>query len=307
LAQLQLAAPLAMALFALPATHMVIGGDRAGLAKLLTASALIALGAAAWYLRHTRITTPGWFSGNGAWWSQAALRRFMAVAGSMFLSGLFSSWVLLAVRARVLNQEGLETGGLFDAAWALSMNQAGLMLASLQTYYLPALARTTDLGQRAAHITRVLMVTSGGAAVLITLLIVVKPLALEVLYSPAFVGATRFLRWTLIGDYLKITSWILSIPLLASANMRVFLAADLSAYGAFAGAAYVLTRWFGAAESASIAFVVMYLVHLAFCGGWLWSRREFRPGAPLLLSWCAGLAAILLASGVTWKIAGEPL
>jgi PST family polysaccharide transporter len=301
LATVQLAAPAGMAVLAYPVSRSVAGGNEAWFVVLLATSSSAAVISAAWALYRERDTLRAWLQGDGAWWNQAAARRFFAISGSMFLSGAFSSWALIAVRARILHSEGMTAGGQFDAAWAISMNQAGLVLASMQTYYLPTLARTSDPRQRSAHIERVLTVAAIAAAALIVALVALKPLVLTTLYSDQFSGAARYLRWTLAGDYLKITSWILSIPLVASANMRAFLSADLSAYGAFFATSLLLSNWLSPAESASIGFVVMYAVHLIFCGVCLWSNGDFRPSARTSAIWLGGLALVGLASAIFWR------
>jgi antigen flippase len=301
LATVQLAAPAAMAVLAYPVARFVAGGNETWFIALLAASSSAAVLAAGCALHRERDALRAWLLGDGAWWNQAAARRFFTISGSMFLSGAFSSWVLIAVRARILQSEGFAAGGQFDAVWAISMNQAGLVLASMQTYYLPTLARTSDKEQRSIHIERVLTVAAIAATALIVGLVALKPLVLTTLYSGEFSGAARYLRWTLAGDYLKITSWILSIPLVASANMRAFLAADLSAYSAFLLAPILFGNWFSAAESASVGFVVMYAVHLCVCGTCLWRSGEFRPSARTCAVWSGGLAAIVLASAIFWR------
>jgi len=301
LATVQLAAPAAMALLAYPVARGVVSGGDTWFVWLLGIASLTAILAAGAALYRERTTLLDWWFGDGAWWNQAAARQFFAISGSMFLSGAFSSWVLLAVRANILRVDGLTVGGQFDAAWAISMNQAGLVLASMQTYYLPTLARTSDPEQRSAHIERVLTVAAIAAAALIVGLVALKPLVLTTLYSDQFIGASHYLRWTLAGDYLKITSWILSIPLVASGNMRAFLSADLSAYGAFAAASFGLSRWITPAESASVAFVIMYAVHLVFCGVCLWRRGDFRPGWKTALVWFCGLALVIFTSAAFWR------
>ena len=94
-----------------------------------------------------------------------------------------------------------------------------------------------------------------------------------------------------MGDYLKVSSWVLSIPMLASADMRAFLAADLSAYAVFALGAASVGHFRGAAEGTAIAFVLMYAAHLAICGAIAWRRYGFRPGAQMSLIWAGGLLA----------------
>ena len=244
-----------------------------------------------------------WFRAPRRWWDREAARGFLTMSGSMLASGAAASLVLLAARARILHQQGFAVAGQFDAAWAISMNHVSLVLASLQTYCLPALARTSDRAERSAHLTRMLTAAALAAAAVVCVLALLKPVVLALFYSDAFREASRYLRWTLVGDYLKVSSWVLSIPMLASADMRAFLAADLSAYAVFAAAAAAVGHFRGAAEGTAIAFVLMYAAHLAVCGAIAWRRYEFRPGPRTVLIWTAGLLAVVAVSAAEWRAA----
>jgi PST family polysaccharide transporter len=306
LARLQLVAPLVVAVLAYPVARGVAGGSEGFLVVLLAASSCAAMWAAAGALVRHKTQLRAWLNAAPArWWSAAAARRFLGVSAALAVSGLIASWALVDVRARILRMEGLAAAGQFDAAWAISMNQATLVLASLQTYYLPALARArrpgAGPGETAEHITRVLTLATCGAAVLIAALIALRPWVVATLYSDAFADASRYLRWTLMGDYLKVTSWILSIPLVAAGDMRTFLAADLSAYGAFVAGSALVALVRPATDAAAIAFVLMYAVHLAFCATCLWRRGIYRPDARTLGAWTAGLALIGAASAAFWN------
>ncbi len=207
--------------------------------------------------------------------------------------------ILLATRARILQHQGLEAAGEFDAAWAISMNYVSLLLGSLQTYCLPELA--SDPTVRAAHLRRMLTAAALAAALAACGLAIFKPAVIALLYSEAFRGAAHLLRWTLVGDYLKISSWVLSISMLAAADMRAFLGADLVAYTVFAAGAAVAARFRGAAEGAAMGFVLMYAAHLLVCGWIVIRRYGFRPGARLVTLWMAGLAAVAAISALTWS------
>jgi PST family polysaccharide transporter len=219
----------------------------------------------------------------------------------MLAGGAVASLVLLSARARILHQQGFAVAGQFDAAWAISMNHVSLVLGSLQTYCLPVLARTSDRAERGAHLTRMLTAAALAAAALVCALAVLKPVVLTLFYSDAFRQASRYLRWTLTGDYLKVSSWVLSIPLLASADMRAFLAADLGAYAVFAAGAAAMGHFRGAAEGTAIAFVLMYAAHLAICGWIVWRRYGFRPTTSTTLIWSGGLLAVMAVSAATWR------
>jgi PST family polysaccharide transporter len=301
LAALQLAAPAAMAMLAWPMARLFREGRERALILLLTASAAAGVAVAARFLISHREELTSWFRGTGGWWSQDAARLFFSISGAMLVSGLISSAALVALRGRILHSQGLAATGEFDAAWTISMNHVTLVLASMQAYYLPALARTRDPDTRAAYISGVLVPAALAASCIIAFIALFKPFILSLFYSHEFLGAARYLRWTLLGDYLKVTSWILSIPMLAAADMRIFLAADMVAWSTFAAAALALTAWKTAAESTAIAFVLMYLVHLSLAGIYARRHHGFSPDRRTGLAWLAGLSLVAVASGIGWR------
>ena len=300
LAVLQVAAPASMALLALPTAVAARQGREQPLVLILVLSTAAAVAAAALLLwnRHEDLRT--WFGGRGGWWSNAALRRFFSISGAMLASGLISSLTLVAIRARIVRLEGLTAAGEFDAAWTISMNHVTLVLASLQSYYLPLLARTREAGARAAQISAVLVPAALTAACVIAGIALLKAWILGLLYSHEFVPAARYLRWTLLGDYLKVTSWILSVPMLASADMEMFLAADVAAWSAFAAGAWVFSIWKTPAESAAMAFAGMYVVHALVSAAYVWRRHAFSPDRRTWVVWGSGLGLVAATSGWNW-------
>jgi O-antigen/teichoic acid export membrane protein len=297
LAMLQIAGPLAMAALAWPATRL--HWDRA-LAALVTASAAAAASAALVAILRFRAKLKDWVIPT-SWIDWNSAKRFCSISGAMLLTGLAASTVTMLVRGSIVRSQGLAETGLFDAAWSISMNQVTLVLASVQTYYLPALARTESSAGRAHEISRVLIASVAVSAPVIALLAVFKPLTLHLLYSAAFTDAQGYLRWTLLGDYFKVTSWILSVPMLAAADMSYFVASDLAVVGVFAGASQILLGWLRPAESAAAAFLAMYVTHLILSWAYLGLRQGIRIPREALLVWAGGLVLVLSASWVSWQ------
>jgi PST family polysaccharide transporter len=301
LAALSVAGSAAMVLGAAPAARAFVEGRGNALAGLLVFSSAVSCAGALAALLRFRDPLSAWFRGAGRWWNFAAARRFGAMSGAMLASGLAASGTLLAVRGHITATQGLAVTGQFDAAWGLSMNQVTLVLSSLQTYYLPELARSRSAAQRDAHISSVLTVATLAAAAAIAAIALLKPWLLTVFYSAAFRPAAGYLRWTLLGDYLKVSSWILSIPILAAADLKMFLAADLLAYGVFLAVAAGLAPLVTAAAGAAVAFVAMYAAHLLLCALYLWRRLRFVPARSAVAAWAAGLCVVLAVSALTWR------
>ncbi len=301
LAVLSVVGSAAMLLGAWPAAQAFAGGRTKALVALLIVSAAVS-GIVAWAgVVQFRDLLRVWLRGPGRWWSAHAARKFGAMSVAMLASGLAASGTLLMVRGHITQTQGLTITGQFDAAWGLSMNQVTLVLSSLQTYYLPAVAKSRSAAERDSHISNVLTVAALAAAGAIAAIAVLKPWLITLFYSSAFRPAAAYLRWTLLGDYLKVTSWILSIPILAVADMKMFLAADLLAYGVFAGVAALLAPVVTAAVGAAIAFVAMYAAHLLFCAIYLWRKLRFVPTRNAVLAWVTGLGVATTVSALTWK------
>jgi len=290
----------AMVVGAWPAAHAFAAGERSALVGLLIFSALASGGAALVALFRFRAQVEAWFCGPGQWWSGRAARSFFTMSAALLASGLAASGTLLAVRRHIILTQGLSITGQFDAAWGLSMNQVTLVLSSLQTYYLPAVAKSRSPAERDGHISSVLAIAALAAAGAIAGIAVLKPWLLRMLYSVAFEPAAAYLRWTLLGDYLKVTSWILSIPVLAAGDMKMFLAVDLAAYGVFAAVAIGFAPALTAASSAAIGFVAMYAAHLTLCAIYLRRKLRFVPARGALAAWVIGLTVVTVASALSW-------
>jgi O-antigen/teichoic acid export membrane protein len=235
------------------------------------------------------------------WWNASAAKHFFSMSITMAVTGLVGSLALMAVRTRIARADGLPALGFFDAAWGISMNHVTLILASMQTFYAPALARAGSAAERGLLIERTLFLAIIASAPVIAMLAIAKPWALTILYSHAFHPAAESLRWTLLGDYFKIALWILTIPIIATADLRAFLVFDLVAWGSFAGGAAVLGRWWPASEAAAIAFLLM---NAGIAGAaLLYARRRhgFRPSARLIAAWTAGGVLVVAASGASWQ------
>jgi O-antigen/teichoic acid export membrane protein len=278
LAVIQVMAALAMALSA--GLAVAFGGRPGGLVAMLGCSAAAALGGAVWTIartsQHSEIDQDLEIEWRHGRFDASSARHFFSISAAMLSTSLLASLVLLTVRARITRISGIAVTGQFDAAWNISMNHVGLILAAMQVYYLPVLAASRDDATRRRHITSVFRMAILAAVPVIVVIALLKPFVISLLYSAAFHPAGHFLRWTLIGDYFKVSSWVLAIPMLAAADMRAFLIADIATQGVFLAGTFLIGRTRGPAESASIAFALSYAVNFAVCAIYTKRRHGFR-------------------------------
>jgi PST family polysaccharide transporter len=300
LAWLQLASPVAGALVAWPLAWEVRAGHPVALVFFLAIPAAASAVAAWVMLGGHRRQIREWFQGPGRWGTADAARHFLSISGAMLASGLAATAALLAVRASITRDESLAMTGQFDAAWNISMNQVTLVLGSVQTYYLPSLASAKG-SEKTAQMRHMMLVAILVAAPVIVTLQVLKPLVVSILYSHAFAASPGFLRWTLIGDFLKVSSWVLAIPMLATRDLGAFLAFDLITQAVFFGGAMLLARILEPAEGAAIGFLISYAAYFALCYARARTRYGFHFGIPGFLAWVGGAVLIAAASLDSWS------
>ncbi len=132
LAAIQTMAAITAAAVAWPVSSAVRSGHTAGLVAIMACSAGVATLSSAWALAGARREIAEWARARS---SGAAVRHFFKISGAVLATGLLSSGVLLAVRARVTRVSGAAVTGEFDAAWGLSMNHVTLILASMRVAF----------------------------------------------------------------------------------------------------------------------------------------------------------------------------
>ena len=81
----------------------------------------------------------------------ADLTSHYSFALSTLLVGLIGSGTVLLIRSAYVGAGGVASGGLFDAAWTISMSYVTLLLSSFGLYYFPTLSGTAG-AQRIASL-----------------------------------------------------------------------------------------------------------------------------------------------------------
>lgn len=228
-----------------------------------------------------------------------AVKQFFRMALPSLLAALIGMVSVLLIRSMVVRYYGLKGAGYFDAGWAISAMYLTLFLSAMQTYLLPAMSGESEVGVVRELLDRALRLATIAVVPLITFVIVVKPLVIDVLYTSDFVPAFDLLRWTLLGDYFRVSGWVLATYLLARADMAAYLIHEAVWNLVFV----IVGVWLLPAGLDGIgkAYLVAYAAYLLSL---LW-RIRVRHGVRLawraVAEWGAGGVVILVAGLLTWN------
>lgn len=297
---LQIVGAAAAAALAYPVALLLRGGHPAALALQIAGPAL-ATGALGLVLVGRGGWLPKPFRRAGLGFDAGAAGGFLRLAATMVFLGVVATAVPLALRALVVRRYGLPGAGLFDVAWTISMNYVLLALASFTTYYVPSLSRLDEPHDRQALIHRVVRLTIILMVPLVVATTVLKPVAVRVLYASAFVPALDIIRWMLIGDYFRVTSWVFALTMIAYADVKTLIWTEL-VWGALqvGGAAFAILS-LNALQGVGANFLFVHGTYLVYILAYVTSRRHFALDRATARAWLIGLGLILAASAHTWS------
>ncbi len=207
----------------------------------------------------------GWFRKPGSTGMANSFRtdsrHFFGLSTALLIGGAASTGLQLFLNALVLRRLGLAESGQFWVAWSLSMTYVTLLLSSLGAYYLPSLSGAKDPTERASLVITFTRIASIFMPLLITIVIVFKGPMIRLLFSAELLPALTVFRWMLLGDSLKVLSWVWAFPMLADADGRTFAVFELVTNGLWAVIALLGFLWFPSSEFLGILFCGMYLLY----------------------------------------------
>ncbi|MCI5127082.1 MAG: hypothetical protein D3907_00995 [Candidatus Electrothrix sp. AUS3] len=230
-----------------------------------------------------------------------AVQSFLKIASITFCSGLIATGSLLAIRSLIAREKGIASIGIFDASWTLSMMYINFITKAFSTYYLPTLSGITDSNNRVRLMQKIFRLSTLLMIPMATTIVVLKPFVIHILYSSEFTDSFYIMRWMLIGDYLKITSWVFAVPMLAYTNMRSYLYSEIIWHVFFLFGAYLSVIYLRSLEGIGISFLIAYIFYLIFTIQYCRIRHNFSSTLPVVRHWMMGFVLLLTASLCSWE------
>lgn len=158
---------------------------------------------------------------------------------------------------------GWEAAGYWEAMWRLSGAYLMLVSTTLSVYYLPRMSELKTGAEIRREILSGYRVILPVAAVCAILVYLLRYLIIETLFSATFLPMETLFFWQLVGDVLKIASWLMGFVLIAKAILGLYVISE----AAFAFLFYTLIVQmvpFIGLEATAIAHAIVYLLHLIF-------------------------------------------
>src|SRR5690554_1598465 len=166
----------------------------------------------------------------------------------------------ILIRTHLAYTLGVDAAGYWEAMWRLSGAYLMLVTTTLSLYYLPRLSELKEPSEIRKEILqgyKIILPVAAACGVIIYLL---RDFIIGVLFTEDFIPMRELFAWQMIGDTLKIGSWLLGYVLIAKAAFKFVMITELFFSIIFYFSVVLFTNFFGV-EGSAIAHTFTYLLH----------------------------------------------
>jgi PST family polysaccharide transporter len=155
---------------------------------------------------------------------------------------------------------GWDAAGYWEAMWRLSAAYLMLVTTTLSVYYLPKLSEIQEPAAIKQEIIQGYKIILPFAAACGLVIYLLRDFIIRVLFTADFAPMEALFAWQMVGNTLKVGSWILAYLMLGKAMIKLFIASEIIFAGTFYGLTVVFTRTMGL-EGVALAHSVNYFLY----------------------------------------------
>lgn len=187
-----------------------------------------------------------------------ALGRYALMAATTALSTPIAQ---VTVRQRLVADFGLAQAGYFDAMMRISSLYLLFFTSTMAIYYLPRIAEIRNDGKLRAEVAALVVRVAPAVATISATIYLLRFTVVRLLFDPRFLPMTSLFGYQMIGDVLKIVSWVYAYVMIGRGLTRAYIFTEVFFSITLVVAIAVATRLFGI-QGASIGYMVNYALYL---------------------------------------------
>ena len=198
------------------------------------------------------------------WWGETDRDRLKGIGGYVAMavtSALTVPVALLMVRNILINHVGWEQAGHWQAVWKISEVYLGVITIALSTYFLPKLASLAGTGEILKEIKLTAKIVMPIVLLMAIMVYLLRDIAISLIFTEAFRPARDLFAIQLVGDVVKILSWLYAYPMLSRGATKWFMGTEIIFSISFVVLSYFFIQEYGV-HGANIAYTLNYSLYL---------------------------------------------
>jgi PST family polysaccharide transporter len=206
-----------------------------------------------------------WFKWE--YFSKGIDRDSLVKLGKFSLMALTSALMIpvseLIIRDYIGETLSWDSAGYWQGIMYISKMYLLVVTTSLGIYYLPKLSEITDNKELKEEIKNGYKIIIPIVAIMALGIYLSRDLVIEIAFSSDFIMMRELFKWQLIGDVIKIISWLLAYLMLAKAMTKLFIISEIIFTINWITFAILGVKYFGLV-GVTYAFSLNYFLYLIF-------------------------------------------
>jgi polysaccharide transporter, PST family len=139
------------------------------------------------------------------------------------VSGLLVPAIQISIRDRIINQFTIQEAGYWQAVVKISDYYLSFITLVLAVYYVPKLSEIQDRLLLRKEIVFAYKIIVPAVSIIAFLVWLCRDLIIKILFTKEFAPMKSLFTFQLLGDVLKIGSWLLATIMIAKAMTRIYI------------------------------------------------------------------------------------
>lgn len=166
----------------------------------------------------------------------------------------------LIIRGFIIGKFSLQIAGCWEGINRLSGMYLMIITSSFGVYYLPRLSELSNVDQLKHEIKMAYKVIIPCLLLGLSLVYLLRYIIIRVLFSPEFEEMSKLFFWQLIGDFLKISSWLIAYLMGAKAMVKLFITTEIVFSASYIALVYFLLDAIGL-KGTVLGYAINYCVY----------------------------------------------
>lgn len=175
-----------------------------------------------------------WFNLNNILpkYNSLEVRKLLSFSLMFLFSASVIPIVQIFLRSHIITNLSLNDAGFWEALNRISQIPVLILTTAFSTYYLPSLAQLKSKELIRTEIVKTVRIISIISALVLFTIYVLREFIIILVFNESFLQLSDLLPWQLIGDFLRMLSFVFAYVLLAKAQTKYFIIAEVI-YGLF--------------------------------------------------------------------------
>ena len=188
------------------------------------------------------------------------LRRFLNYSAMTLVSLSVVPVSQMLLRGYVISEISMTEAGWWEAMNRNSNVYLMVITTSFSIYYLPRLSEIKEISELRYEIFKCYKVIIPILLSGLTLVYLLRHFVVMILFSPDFYPMESLFIWQLLGDFFKISSWLLAFLMVAKSMTKTFIATEVVFSGLFVVLGYLFMNLNGVVGITQ-AYFVNYVIY----------------------------------------------